>query len=201
MRFLSLLFPLRAHLTGFAGILIGSGLSLQGLVAAENLRTFPDVEGKNLHGAVVTFPEAFAAKAYHVCLIAFVRQQQNDVDTWLPKLNEMVAEREDLEFMELPTISRMNAFMRWFIYRGMRSGIENPVSRTRTITLHLDKEPFKKELGIKGEEEIVVVLVNDKGEVRWQTTGRWTQAKADALLETLHADSSKKKPAPEAEAG
>ncbi len=42
------------------------------------------------------------------------------MDTWLPKLNEMVAEREDLEFMELPTISRMNAFMRWFIYRGMR---------------------------------------------------------------------------------
>ncbi|MEC7199028.1 MAG: hypothetical protein VXW84_00220 [Verrucomicrobiota bacterium] len=192
---------MRSRLTGYAGILICSGLSLQGLVTAENLRTFPDVEGKNLHGEVVSFPEAFAAKAYHVCLIAFVRQQQNDVDTWLPKLDALVAERENLEFMELPTISRMNAFMRWFIYRGMRSGIENPVSRTRTITLHLDKEPFEKELGIKGEEEIVVVLVNDKGEVRWQSTGRWTQAKADALLETLHADSSKKKPAPEAEAG
>ena len=63
--------------------------------------------------------------------------------------------------MELPAISRMNAFMRWFIYRGMRSGIENPVSRTHHH-LHLDKEPFKKELGIEGEEEIVVVLVNDK---------------------------------------
>ena len=115
MRLLSLLFPLWAHLTSYAGILIGSSLLLQGLVAAENLRTFPNVEGKNLHGAVVTFPEAFAAKAYHVCLIAFVRQQQNDVDTWLPKLDAMVAERKDLEFMELPTISRKNAIMRWFI--------------------------------------------------------------------------------------
>lgn len=201
MRLISLLFPLRARLTGYASILICSGLSLQGLVAAENLRTFPDVEGKNLHGEVVPLPEAFAAKAYHVCLIAFVRQQQKDVDTWLPKLDAMVAEREDLELMELPTISRMNAFMRWFIYRGMRSGIENPVSRTRTITLHLDKEPFKKELGIEGEEEIVVVLVNDKGEVCWQSTGRWTQAKADALLETLHANSSKNQPTPETEAG
>lgn len=191
MRLFSLIFLLRNYLTGYAGILLCIGLSLQGLMAAENLRTFPNVKGKNLHGDVVPFPEAFAAKAYHLCLIAFVRQQQNDVDTWLPKLEALVAEREDLEFMELPTISRMNAFMRWFIYRGMRSGIDNPVSRTRTITLHLNKEPFKKELGIEGEEEIVVVLVNDKGEVRWQSTGRWTQAKADALLETLHTDSSK----------
>jgi hypothetical protein len=91
--------------------------------------------------------------------------------------------------MELPTISKMNAFMRWFIYRGMRSGIEDATTRSRTITLHLNKEPFKEALDIQSEKEIVILLVDEKGVVRWQHTGPWSQEKEGALLDVLEASS------------
>jgi len=169
-------------------ILLISSLWLLG-AETQTIRTFPNVEGKNLHGVEVQFPEAFAPKAYHVCLIAFVRQQQTDVDTWITRLGPLVAQRDDLEFMELPTISKMNAFMRWFIYRGMRSGIEDATTRSRTITLHLDKKPFKEALDIQSEKEIVILLVDEKGVVRWQHTGPWSQEKEGALLDVLEAGS------------
>jgi len=169
-------------------ILLISSLWLLG-AETQTIRTFPNVEGKNLHGVEVQFPEAFAPKAYHVCQIAFVRQQQTDVDTWITRLEPLVAQRDDLEFMELPTISKMNAFMRWFIYRGMRSGIEDAATRSRTITLHLDKKPFKEALDIQSEKEIVILLVDEKGVVRWQHTGPWSQEKEGALLDVLEAGS------------
>ena len=169
-------------------ILLISSLWLLG-AETQTIRTFPNVEGKNLHGVEVQFPEAFAPKAYHVCLIAFVRQQQTDVDTWITRLGPLVAQRDDLEFMELPTISKMNAFMRWFIYRGMRSGIQDATTRSRTITLHLDKEPFKEALDIQSEKEIVILLVDEKGVVRWQHIGPWSQEKEGALLDVLEAGS------------
>ena len=113
-----LLFPLRAHLTSYAGILIGS--RLQGLVATENLRTFPNVEGKNLHGAVVNdlrLPDRFCPTAAKRCGYLAPQTERNGSRRRRPGVHGTA------------TISRMNAFMRWFIYRGMRSGIENPVSQ------------------------------------------------------------------------
>lgn len=142
------------------------GLVSSSLMAGEKAEVvFPEVEGKSLHGDVVSFPSVFEKKAYHVVVIAFLREQQELVDTWLPKLDALAEERMDFEFFELPTISRMNAFMRWFIYRGMRSGIKEDVTRSRTVTLHIDKEPLKEALGIDTEESIFVVLVDDQGNV------------------------------------
>ena len=83
----------------------------------------------------------------------------------------VLEEREDVDYFELPTISRMNAVMRWIIYRGMRSGIKDEGDRARTVTLHIDKEPFKSGLKIDSEESIVLLVVDDKGKVLGRSKG------------------------------
>ena len=44
---------------------------------------FPEIAGKNLQRKKKVFPQDFPAK-YTVVLIAFLRHQQLDIDTWLP---------------------------------------------------------------------------------------------------------------------
>jgi hypothetical protein len=65
----------------------------------------------------------------------------------------------------------MSAFSRWFIDRGMRSGIPDEKARHRTITLYIDKEPFRKSLKIPDEETIHTVLVDRKGRLYWRSQG------------------------------
>lgn len=137
--------------------------------------TFPDVDGKNLHGSTISFPDVFASRQYHVVIVAFEQRQQEEVDTWLPSLIQLEERNENFRVLELPAISKMNRLMRWLIYRGMRSGIESASARGRTITLHIDKNPFKEALRIDSEQAVRLYLVRRDGVVVWQSRGPYNE--------------------------
>ena len=150
--------------------------------------SFPEVKGKSLQGNEVLFPSVFKFQDYHMVMVAFEQDQQLDVNTWLPHLETLAASRNVLDFFELPTISRMNVLMRWIIYRGMRSGIKEDSSRKRTVTLHIDKQPFKESLEIETESSIYAFLVDSKGTVIWKGEGVWSENLWEELLEVLPAE-------------
>jgi len=156
------------------------------LAAADaSTNTFPQVTGRNLLGKDVSFPDAFAGAKHNVVIIAFTRKQQPLVDTWLPELASLSATNKDVKYLELPTIKKMNRLMKWVIYRGMRSGIKDEPTRSRTVTLHIDKNPFKAQLGIKTENDIFVFLTDAKGKIRWRTQGTFSEGKFRSLKTRL----------------
>jgi hypothetical protein len=71
------------------------------------------------------------------------------------------------------------------INRGMRGGIDDRGARERTITLYLDKEPFKRALGIAVEREIHVLVVDRGGRVLWRTAGVFSDEKGQGLARAL----------------
>lgn len=164
-----------------------------GALAAADAPTgsFPNVTGRDLHGKDVGFPMAFASGNYNVVIVAFTRKQQSLVDTWLPGLTSLAATNKDFRYYELPTIKKMNRVMKWVIFRGMQSGIKDAQARSRTVTLHIDKEPFKAQLGIKTEQDIFVFLTDNKGKIRWRTEGTFSEDKLRALK--AHLISQEKK--------
>lgn len=145
---------------------------------------FPTVTGKNLTGQTFTFP-ADLKKDINLIAVAFQREQQADVDTWILKMEPLEKEYPQFAFFEVPTIREMNPFSRWFIYQGMRSGIPSQQARLRTVTLHIDKEPFKRALGISNENQIYLYLTDREGKILWQTQERWTEEKHQELLTFL----------------
>jgi hypothetical protein len=162
-------------LVSVGGVFVASGSGTQ----------FPSVTGSNLQGDEVTFPRTLSAKKHDFLVVAFEQKQQDLVDTWLPELAKLSAARKDFAYYELPTLAKMNRLLRWTIYRGMRSGIKDPGARSRTVTLYIDKEPFKRQLGIKTEKDIFVFLLNAKGSVKWQAQGALTDAKLKTLKDSL----------------
>lgn len=145
---------------------------------------FPEVTGKALTGEKVTLPVDLD-KPFSLLAVAFLREQQADVDTWIPKMEMIEDEREDFAFYEIPTIKEMGPFRRWFIYRGMRGGIPAERARARTVTLHIEKAPFTKALGIEDEGKIYLFLVDAEGRVVWRSEGTWSPEKQADLLEQL----------------
>lgn len=147
--------------------------------------TFPSVTGRNLHGDEVVFPATLSSAKRNVVIVAFLQKQQELVDTWLPELAKISATQKGFHYYELPTLSKLNRLTRWVIYRGMRAGIKDPGARSRTVTLHIDKEPFKTQLGVMTEKDIFLFVVDANGAVRWQTRGSMTATKLKALKENL----------------
>ncbi|MEO8337478.1 MAG: hypothetical protein ABI664_21055 [bacterium] len=134
---------------------------------------FPVVEGSNLEGRNMTLPADFGGDL-NVVLVAFQRNQQAEVDTWTPTLKAMASGRPGLRVYELPTLGRRYRMIRGFIDGGMRRGIPDSTVRAATITLYIDKDSFKRPMGIESEDIIHVFLVERGGAIRWRGEGPYT---------------------------
>lgn len=67
----------------------------------------------------------------------------------------------------------------------MKAGIPSTETRGRTITLYIDKEPFKTALSIDNEDTIYLFLVKNNGEILYGTSGPYTKDGENAILEIL----------------
>lgn len=152
--------------------------------APAGIHRFPSVESSNLEKRAVKLPQDFAGER-NLVLIAFQRGQQKDVDTWLREMKQFEEADSALRYYELPVISHLNAFTRWCINNGMRGGVSTHEQRERTITLFLDKEPFRTVLGLPDEKRIYALLLDREGNVIWRAEGTYDQAKGSSLMQTL----------------
>ena len=146
---------------------------------------FPSLTFSNLNGQEVAMPGGLAGERHNLVLVAFLQEQQKHVDTWLKPLPAIQKGYPGFHYYELPTLKRMNGMVRYFIANGMKSGIKDKEQRGRTITIYVDKEPFKKALGITSESTIYAFLIDKAGTVLWRQEGLFTEAKGKSLEAVL----------------
>jgi hypothetical protein len=146
---------------------------------------FPEVSGYNLMRNEFNFPEDFEGR-YNLVIIPFQQAQQQDVNTWLPAAQELERIYPGFIYYELPTIYELSTLSRTFINEGMRAGIPDQTARERTITFYLDKEMFKKALGITTEENIQLYLVDRDGNILWREEGLFSLDKNQSLVDQLN---------------
>jgi hypothetical protein len=145
---------------------------------------FPSVKASNLEKRDFNLPADFEGER-NLLLVAFEREQQKDVDTWLREMKRFEEIDPGFHYYELPTIQRPNAFMRWFIDTGMRHGIPDRKARERTITLYLEKKPFLDSLLITDEKKVYAFLVDRQGKVLWRSEGVFDETKGASLRSAL----------------
>jgi hypothetical protein len=145
---------------------------------------FPTVKGSNLSGREFILPASFDGEL-NVVALAFQMWHQNEVDTWMPLLKHLEQTVPGLRAYELPVIRSMNRINQWMLDQGMRGGIPDQATRARTITLYVDKEPFRRELELPNEDHIYVLLVDRMGKVLWRTQGAYGPDTARDLAATI----------------
>jgi hypothetical protein len=141
---------------------------------------FPRLLARNLEGLEVELPDAFDGDL-NVVAIAFRREHQRLVDSWVPWFDQHVAARPGLRFYEVPTIGRIWAPMRNFIDGAMASAIREPVILRRTLTVYGDVSRMTTPLGIDDRSTIAVVLVDNSGHVLWLGRGGFSEPLAHDL--------------------
>ncbi len=147
---------------------------------------FPVVDARNLQGVDVQLPAAFEGEQ-NVVLIAFQRNHQSLVDSWVPWLEQRAAADPVLRFYEVPTIGRIWAPARRFIDGGMASAIRVPEILRRTLTYYGDVGKVTGPLGIDDRSTIAVILVDAEGTVGWSGKGGFDPTLAADLAQALQS--------------
>jgi hypothetical protein len=141
---------------------------------------FPELRARNLEGLEVELPAGFAGER-NLVAIAFRREHQELVDSWVPWFEAHAAVDPGLRFYEIPTIGRIWAPVRNFIDGGMASAIRQPVILQRTFTVYGDVNRVTRPLGIDDRSTIAVLLLNAAGHVLWRGSGGFTEPLAIEL--------------------
>jgi hypothetical protein len=155
------------------------------------MKTFPLVKAENLNRETIEIPSQLQGEV-NLVMVAFQQWHQGIVNSWVPFLESLAERHENFDYYELPTIRKMNFVYRRFIDGGMRAGIPSRNTRARTITLYIDKDPFKEALDIVTEETIYLFLIDKEGNILWESQGSLSEEKADSL-ESVLLDSNKMK--------
>ncbi len=146
--------------------------------------TFPDLSSRDLNRRDVRLPQDFTS-AVTLLAIAWVRQDQRAVDTWLPTFAAIEAEHDDVDHVELPVVGDMGRVRRTMLDNVMRGGITDPSTRARTITLYVDTAAFRSALEIEDPDQIVVMALDANHVVRWRHAGACTPEAATSLREAV----------------
>ncbi len=148
------------------------------------MKMFPQMNAENLNRETMKLPSQLRGEL-NLVMVAFQQWQQSVIDSWVPFLESLAEMYNDFDYYELPTIRKMNALYRRFIDGGMRAGISSRDTRARTITLYIDKDPFKEALDIVTEETIYLYLLDKEGKILWESEGKLTEEKAASLENAL----------------
>jgi hypothetical protein len=150
----------------------------------DNNMKLPTVKGRNLERQTMVFPDDFTAEI-NLVFIAFLRRHQDLIDTWVPFVEKLLQENPHIDYYEFPTLPEGGFMYRMFLNEGMRAGIPNQATRTRTITLYLDKQVFRKKLDIPNEQSMWIYLFDKSGNVLSRVEGQITDEKKVALTTAI----------------
>lgn len=146
---------------------IGAGENSK--IKADKNNYFPKITGIDLNGEKQEIPTIFKNK-FNLVIIAFKREQQIEVDSWIKAVEPILNENPNLSFYEIPLIYELSVFKRMFLNNGMRFGITDEVARKRTITVYTNRQEFFKITQMK-EEQIYALLIDDNGQIIWREEG------------------------------
>jgi hypothetical protein len=145
---------------------------------------FPAVSAYALNKSRVSLPADFAGQT-NLLLLSFEREQDKDVNTWLPPAKELQKTNPSLQIYLLPIFTRENLLYRWWENSSLRSSTSDPEWLDFTIPLYVDKPRFLHDLKIPSDHTVVVLLVDKSGKVLWRSDGPITDEKKAALTAAL----------------
>ena len=143
---------------------------------------FPTIKASNLSKQTFRLPGDLEGQL-NVIAIAFQRWHQDEVDSWVPALEQMEHEIPGLRYYELPVIRSMNPINQWLLDEGMRAGIPSRSTRARTITIYTDKARFRQALDLPNEDHIYLLLLDRQGQVLWRGQGPFRPEVARSLAD------------------
>jgi len=144
-------------------------------------KKFPEVKDDSLEKNPVSLPDAARGKVTLIA-VAFLRESQSQIDSWLEPFVERFGNKQGFTFYEVPMLHWGYKFMRFMIDGGMRAGIPQEKHK-HVVTMYGDVEKYIKALNLDLRYGYAFLL-DREGIIRWEGQGFSTPETLKALFET-----------------
>jgi hypothetical protein len=128
--------------------------------------------------------------ASNLVVVAFRREQQAFVDSWVAWWETIAAEYPSLRCYEIPVIATHWSPARAAIDGGMAQTVHTQEARCRTLTVYTDVRRVTDALAIDAPNMVTVLLVDAHSRLRWRTTGPVSEHSGSELAAALAAEPS-----------
>jgi hypothetical protein len=142
-------------------------------VAAEPL---PRTEAETLSGRKVAMPDLFGGKPA-VLVWSFSKEAGEKTAAWMAPLA-----KEGVNAYSVAMLEAAPRFVRGFIKSGMKQGM-TPQQQDRMLLLYAGEKAWRTRLGLKDEKQLIVVVVNARGEAVWAHEGAYDGRKLAEVKE------------------
>jgi hypothetical protein len=145
---------------------------------------FPSLTARDLEGRTIEIPAGLSL-GVNLVVLAFQRDHQQPLETWLPHFTRLEGEFRGLEVWRVAALPRGYRLWRGAIDSGMRAGISDPGLRRHTLTVYLDLSRLQRALDLPDLGDVHLLLVDASGTIRWRGRGGYNEATLVSLRKVL----------------
>jgi len=139
----------------------------------------PVLKGEFLTGRPAVLPEAASGRVALLAL-GFTYDSRFVVEAWVGRFRKDFGENPQVTFYEVPMIGGMARLGKWFIDSGMRKGTPKE-DQENVITVYGGTDSWKQRLGFQSPNAAYLLLLDQRGVVRWRHSGQFDQKAYDEM--------------------
>jgi len=133
----------------------------------------PVLKGEFLTGRPAVLPDAASGRVALLAL-GFTYDSRFAVEAWVGRFRKDFGDNPQVTFYEVPMIGGMARLGKWFIDSGMRRGTPKK-DQENVITVYGGTDSWKQRLGFQSPDAAYMLLVDQRGVVRWRHSGQFDE--------------------------
>ena len=139
----------------------------------------PVLKGEFLTGRPAVLPDAASGRVALLAL-GFTYDSRFAVEAWVGRFRKDFGDNPQVTFYEVPMIGGMARLGKWFIDSGMRKGTPKK-DQENVITVYGGTDSWKQRLGFQSPNAAYLLLLDQRGMVRWRHSGEFDQKAYDEM--------------------
>lgn len=167
-------------------LVIGFALLTAEFVAAQQQSgRIPTVHGTSFAGTQVTLPDDLRDRPV-VLVLGFSKSSGDVCKGWGQRLEKSYRNSGEVMFYQMPVLESVPKFVRGMVLKSIKSGVPER-EQPHFLPTFSDEAEWRKIVRYANPDDAYVLVVDREGKVRWQTSGKVTDAGFNALKEQVEA--------------
>lgn len=165
-------------------LVIGMALLTAILAGAQTQSArIPTTHGTSFAGAQVTLPDDLRGRV-GVLVLGFSKSSGDVCKGWGERLEQSYQSSREVMFYQMPVLESAPKFVRGMVLKSMRSGVPEAM-QAHFMPVFSGESEWKKVARFANADDAYVQVVDGEGKVRWQTSGKVTDAGFIALKDQV----------------
>ncbi|WP_353068112.1 hypothetical protein RBB75_10835 [Tunturibacter empetritectus] len=164
-------------------LLAVTGLMIVPCASAERI---PEVRGTSFANQAVNLPAALQGKTAGILVIGFSRGSREEVTGWARRIAADYRTSPVVAYYELPVVAAVPGFVRGVVLRSIKSSTPER-AQPRVVPVANNEAGWKAITHYSQPDDAYLLVVDNQGNVMWQTQGQPTDTAYAALKQQVES--------------